>query len=162
MQVLRILDKRFAAFAACALAMCACLFAFTACGANDKPDLIGEWKVANTEVTVVFSDTQFKVVGNTFDYTIDSGNKTITYTAGGAKGTSKYSFSADKQQLTLEESSGKTTVFNKVSSNGNAEPSAGVAATPAPEMEHNAAAEPQPDPAPEADQGGEGQEGGSE
>ena len=129
---------------ACAMAVtlaCASLFVFSACASNDKPDFIGEWKIANTEVTVVFSDTEFKLVGNKFDYTVDSGNKTITYTSGGAKGTAKYTFSAGKQQLTLEENGGKTTVFNKVSSNGNAEPSAGIPTTVAP----SADAQAQPD-----------------
>ena len=127
---------------------CMCLFAFSACASDDKPDFIGEWKIANTEVTVVFSDNKFKLVGNTFDYTLDSGNKTITYSSGGAKGTAKYSFSSDKKQLTLEEAGGKTTVFNKVSNNGNAEPSAGVASTTA-------------QPAPEPTQG-QGQEGSAD
>ena len=104
---------------------CTCLFAFTACGSPDA------------NVTVVFSGTEFKLVGNTFDYTVDPGAKTITYKSGDATGSAKYTFSDNGQQLTLDESDGaggtKTTVFDKVSSDGNAEPSAnGVAEDDAP------------------------------
>ncbi len=140
--------------------VCACLFALAGCGSSDKADFIGEWKIANTEVTVVFSDSKFKLVGNTFDYKVDPGNKTITYSSGGAKGSAKYTFSSDKKQLTLEENGGKTTVFNKVSNNGDAEPSAGVATTPAPSGNEQAA---QSDSEPQAQQGSaEGEQGSGE
>lgn len=116
---------------------CTCLFAFTACGSSDANDLVGEWKIKDTDVTVVFSGTEFKLVGNTFDYTVDPGAKTITYKSGDATGSAKYTFSDNGQQLTLDESDGaggtKTTVFDKVSNNGDAEPSAnGVAEDDAP------------------------------
>ncbi len=128
----------YAALAAC-LCACVCALVLVACGSSDKADLVGEWKIDGTEVTVVFSDTKFKLVGNTFDYTLDDGKKTITYSSGGAKGSAEYSFSNNKQQLTLKESDGaggtKTTVFNKVSSNGDAQPSAGAPAAPAQEQQ---------------------------
>lgn len=116
-----------------AVMSCTCLFTFAACGSSDANDLVGEWKIKDTDVTVVFSGTEFKLVGNTFDYTIDPGAKTITYKSGDATGSAKYTFGNGGQQLTLDESDGaggtKTTVFDKVSGNGDAEPSAnGVAA----------------------------------
>lgn len=133
------MGKRICTALAAALCACVCALVLVACGSSDKADLVGEWKIDGTEVTVVFSDTEFKLVGNTFDYTLDDGKKTITYSSGGAKGSAQYSFSDNKQQLTLKESDGaggtKTTVFNKVSSNGNAQPSAGVPATPASEQQ---------------------------
>ena len=102
-----------------AVMSCTCLFAFTACGSSDANDLVGEWKIKDTDVTVVFSGDKFKLVGNTFDYTVDPGAKTITYKSGDATGSAKYSFSDNGQQLTLDESDGvggtKTTVFDKVS-----------------------------------------------
>lgn len=111
-----------------AVMSCTCLFAFTACGSSDANELVGEWKIKDTEVTVVFSGDKFKLVGNTFDYTVDPGSKTITYKSGDATGEAKYSFGNNGQQLTLDESDGaggtKTTVFDKVSNNGDAEPSA--------------------------------------
>lgn len=111
-----------------AVMSCTCLFAFAACGSSDANELVGEWKIKDTEVTVVFSGDKFKLVGNTFDYTVDPGSKTITYKSGDATGEAKYSFGNNGQQLTLDESDGaggtKTTVFDKVSNNGDAEPSA--------------------------------------
>lgn len=122
------IKKRLIACFIVAVMSCTCLFAFAACGSSDANELVGEWKIKDTEVTVVFSGDKFKLVGNTFDYTIDPGSKTITYKSGDATGEAKYSFGNNGQQLTLDESDGaggtKTTVFDKVSNNGDAEPSA--------------------------------------
>lgn len=110
---------------ACALT---CLFGVSACASGDANSFIGEWKIQNTDVTVVFTGSEFKLVGNTFDYKLDTSDKVITYQSGDATGSAKYSFSDNGKQLTLEESDGaggtKVTVFDKVSDNGNAEPSA--------------------------------------
>lgn len=117
---------------------CTCLFAFGGVRIVRCQSIsVGVWKIKDTDVTVVFSGTEFKLVGNTFDYTVDPGAKTITYKSGDATGSAKYTFSDNGQQLTLDESDGaggtKTTVFDKVSSDGNAEPSAnGVAEDDAP------------------------------
>lgn len=122
------IKKRLIACFIAAVMSCTCLFAFAACGSSDANNLVGEWKIKDTEVTVVFSGDKFKLVGNTFDYTVDPGSKTITYKSGDATGEAKYSFGNNGQQLTLDESDGaggtKTTVFDKVSNNGDAEPSA--------------------------------------
>lgn len=122
------IKKRLIACFIAAIMSCTCLFAFAACGSSDANELVGEWKIKDTEVTVVFSGDKFKLVGNTFDYTVDPGSKTITYKSGDATGEAKYSFGNNGQQLTLDESDGaggtKTTVFDKVSNNGDAEPSA--------------------------------------
>lgn len=111
------------------LAALACLLmsllALSGCGQDDKSKFVGEWQIQNTEVTVVFSDTQFKQDGYTFDYTVDSANKTITYQSGGIDmGSATYSFSDNGKKLTLEQDNG-TFVFDKLSDNGNAEPSVG-------------------------------------
>lgn len=120
--------KRLIACLVAAIMSCTCLFAFAACGSSDANELVGEWKIKDTEVTVVFSGDKFKLVGNTFDYTVDPGSKTITYKSGDATGEAKYTFGNNGQQLTLDESDGaggtKTTIFDKVSNNGDAEPSA--------------------------------------
>ena len=122
------IKKRLIACFIAAVMSCTCLFAFAACGSSDANELVGEWKIKDTEVTVVFSGDKFKLVGTTFDYTVDPGSKTITYKSGDATGEAKYSFGNNGQQLTLDESDGaggtKTTVFDKVSNNGDAEPSA--------------------------------------
>ncbi len=121
---------RVAALVAAAMLACACLFGLAACGGGDKDAFKGEWKVQGTQVTVVFTDTQWKMVQNTFDYTLDSGAKTITYTTDGMSGSATYEFSSDGKQLTLNENDGsggtKTTVFDKVSDDTQAQPSAGA------------------------------------
>lgn len=120
--------KRIAVSVAAVACALACLFALPGCASGDANTLIGEWKIQNTDVTVVFTGSEFKLVGNTFDYKIDTSDKTITYTSGDATGSAKYSFSDDGKMLTLEENDGaggtKVTVFDKVSDDGNAEPSA--------------------------------------
>ena len=122
-----VMKKRICALAVVTVALCACLLALAGCGSSDQKDLIGEWKVQGTNVTVVYDDKQFKTYGTTFDYTIDTNAKTITTTNGSFTGLANYSYSDDKQTLTLNEDDGnggtKTTVFDKVSSNGDAEPS---------------------------------------
>lgn len=133
MRAVGMIRKRIAVCVVALVCACACLFMVPACGSSDAGAFVGEWKIQNTQVTVVFSESKFKLVGNTFDYTVDDGKKAITYKSGDAVGTAVYSFSSDKKQLTLEESDAnggtKTTVFEKISNNGNAEPSAGVPAT---------------------------------
>lgn len=110
---------------ACAFA---CVFPLAGCGSSDANNFVGEWKIKDTDVTVVFTGDEFKLVGNTFGYSVDPGAKTLTLTAGDATGTSAYSFSNNNQTLTLEEDDGnggtKTTVFEKISNDGSAEPSA--------------------------------------
>ncbi len=105
----------------CVLALCAC--------SSDKDAIKGEWQVKDTDVTVVFTDTQWKMVQNTFDYNVDSDNKTISYSADGLSGSATYELSSDNKQLTLKEDDGeggtKTTVFVKLSDDTSKEPSAG-------------------------------------
>ena len=123
-----VLPARFAGvLAACSIAL-SCLFGLAGCG-GDADTIKGEWKVQNTEVTVVFTDTQWKMVQNTFEYTLDTSTKTISYTADGMSGSAGYEFSSDGKQLTLNEDDGnggtRTTVFDKVSDDTEAQPSAG-------------------------------------
>ncbi len=112
---------------ACALAFI-CVLGLCACS-SDKDAIKGEWQVQDTDVTVVFTDTQWKMVQNTFDYSVDTDNKTISYSADGLSGSASYELSSDNNQLTLKEDDGeggvKTTVFVKLSSDTSKEPSAG-------------------------------------
>ena len=123
-----VLPARLAAPLAACLVALACLLGFSGC-AGDAGAIKGEWKVKDTEVTVVFTDTQWKMVQNTFEYTLDTGTKTISYTADGMSGSAGYELSSDGKQLTLNEDDGnggtRTTVFDKVSDDTGAEPSAG-------------------------------------
>lgn len=111
-----------------ALCLAASLSVLAACGPSDNDDFKGEWKVKGSEVVFVFTGTQLKSAAGTLDYTLDTNNKTITYTENGQEQSSAdYSFSDDKQKLTLQEhyADGGTRkiVFVKVSNNANADPS---------------------------------------
>ena len=96
----------------------------------DHEALMGEWQVDDTEVTVVFTEDELKMVGETFGYTIDDDEQVITYTSNDEDyGTAQYSFSEDYQSLELVEDDGSgtetTTSFTKISDDTEAEPTAG-------------------------------------
>lgn len=118
---------------ASALALSACLLGAAGCsGSTDAKDLQGVWSVEGSEptVTVVFTGEQWKLAtGITYDYTLDTKGKVISYSVDGMSGSSTYEFSEDKQTLTLTEDTGngetKTTVFDKVSADTQAEPTVG-------------------------------------
>ena len=118
---------------ASALALSACLLGAAGCsGSADAKDLQGVWSVEGSEptVTVVFTGEQWKLAtGITYDYTLDTKGKVISYSVDGMSGSSTYEFSEDKQTLTLSEDTGngetKTTVFDKVSADTQAEPTVG-------------------------------------
>ena len=122
-----------AVFVRVALAVClvACMLLASACSSStDAKDIQGEWRVKDSEVTVVFTDTQFKTYGQSFDYTIDTNAKTISFKQGSMDSNdNKYTLSEDKKTLTLDESANlgeeKVTTFEKVSDNVDAEPSVG-------------------------------------
>lgn len=118
--------KRTLALFAAIVGIFAGLCALTACGSGDAQAIKGEWQVQGTNVTVVFTDDKFKMVGNEYDYSVDSNAKTITYTSGAMQGVANYTLGEGGKQLTLVENDGaKTTVFDKVSDDTSAEPSAG-------------------------------------
>ena len=96
----------------------------------DHKALMGEWQVEDTEVTVVFTEDELKMVGETFGYTLDEDEGVIDYTSEDeAYGTAEYTFSDDNQTLELVEDDGSggttTTTFVKLSDDTDAEPSAG-------------------------------------
>ncbi|MCD8199462.1 MAG: hypothetical protein LUD25_00625 [Coriobacteriaceae bacterium] len=103
-----------------------CCFALAGCGEDDAASIKGEWQVQDTTVTVVFTDTEFKTVASTFEYSIDTQDKTITYTQGEMEGQATYEFDDDNKQMTLTESDGdggtQVTTFVKVSDDTSAEP----------------------------------------
>ena len=118
---------------ASALALSACLLGAAGCsGSADAKDLQGVWSVEGSEptVTVVFTGEQWKLAtGITYDYTLDTKGKVISYSVDGMSGSSTYEFSEDRKTLTLTEDAGngetKKTVFDKVSGDTQAEPTVG-------------------------------------
>ena len=121
------------ASAVSAVALSACLLGAAGCSTNpDANDLKGVWAVDGIKpaVTVVFTGDEWKLAtGITYSYSVNSKDKTITYTVDGMSGTSTYEFSSDRKTLTLTEDNGegetKTTVFDKVSDDTTEEPSVG-------------------------------------
>lgn len=117
---------------AAALCTAALALALAGCGGTspDVKNIQGVWQVENTEVTVVFTDTEFKMVGNTYNYTLDTGSKTIHYTSDDTdQGDSSYEISEDGKTLTIKQPNPdtgetQTTVFDKVSDDTSQEPSA--------------------------------------
>ena len=125
------MKKHIVATIAVALCLFAGMLALAGCGSNDHSLLQGEWQVEGTEVTVVFTEDELKMVGETFGYTIDTDEQVINYTSNDEDyGEAAYTFSDDGQTLTLEESDGSggttTTTFVKLSDDTSAEPSASV------------------------------------
>lgn len=125
------MKQRMTALLMSLLCVCACAAFLAGCSSSDTTDIQGQWKVGDSDVTCVFTDTELKMVGSTFGYTLDTGAKTISYTNGGLDaGSAEYSFSDDKQTLTLVEDSGngdgekKTTTFTKIDNDTSAEPTA--------------------------------------
>ena len=115
---------------AAAVALGACL-GLAGCGGNsaDVTDFQGAWTVDGSDplVTVVYTQDEFKTSAATFNYTLDTSAKTITYTRDESSGTSNYEFSSDRKTLTLTEDDGnggtKTTILDKVSDDTTTEPS---------------------------------------
>lgn len=114
-----------------AFCLAASLFVLAGCaGDSDAQDLKGEWKVQGTEVTFVFTGDKLKSLAGELEYTLDTGKKTISYKQDGQEYSSaSYSFSEDRKTLTLDEhyedGGQRQTIFEKVSDNPDAEPSAG-------------------------------------
>lgn len=124
------MNKRIAA--ALIVGATAGVLALAGCSSDsaDHKALMGEWQVEDTEVTVVFTEDELKMVGETFGYTLDEDEGVIDYTSEDeAYGTAEYTFSDDNQTLELVEDDGSggttTTTFVKLSDDTDAEPTAG-------------------------------------
>lgn len=75
---------------------------------DDFQDIQGEWKMTNAERTVVITEDKIKIADNvSYGYTLDTHDKTITYSFGEDSMTAAYRFSPDRQYLIIDES-GKT------------------------------------------------------
>ncbi len=124
------MKKGIALSIALVFAMCLGVFALAGCSSNSTKDFEGVWQVQGTNVTVVYTDKEFKTYTATYEYTVDSGKKTITRKIDGIDSVAEYEFSNDKKTMTLKEDNGDggttTTVFEKVSDDTSAEPSAGI------------------------------------
>lgn len=72
---------------------------------DDSQDIQGEWKMTNAERTVVITENKIKIADNvSYGYTLDTHDKTITYSFGDDSMTAAYRFSPDRQCLIIDES----------------------------------------------------------
>lgn len=69
---------------------------------DDAEDVLGNWLANDTSSLVVIDGETIRIADDVaYDYTIDPFAKTITYTFGSMKGSGRYWFSEDRQQLVI-------------------------------------------------------------
>lgn len=126
--------KKILAAAFTAVVMAACLMGLAGCSQSaDVKDIQGVWQIegTNPSVTVVFTDKEWKLASDIdpYQYTLDTNAKKLSFSNEVEEGEAEYSFSDDRQQLSLTQTddSGKTEtqVFDKVSDDTSAEPTVG-------------------------------------
>ena len=131
--------KKLIAAALSVIAMTACLLGLAGCTTSpDVKDIQGVWKIEDTNpaVTVVFTDSEWKLASNIepYKYTLDTKASTITFSNDVEEGTATYEFSEDRQTLSLtqtdENGKTETRTFDKVSDDTSAEPSVGSTTEP--------------------------------
>ena len=122
-RILKIVAVCFAAV----LVACAAVAAFWAWDTwlrfDDSADIQGEWLTANGTALVVIDAEAIHMPDSVdFKYTLDTKSKTISYTFVDLTGGGSYEFSRDRATLTITESDGSQTVFQKYSDSTDGEP----------------------------------------
>lgn len=122
-RILKIVAVCFAAV----LVACAAVAAFWAWDTwlrfDDSADIQGEWLTANGTALVVIDAEAIHMPDSVdFKYTLDTNSKTISYTFVDLTGGGSYEFSRDRATLTITESDGSQTVFQKYSDSTDGEP----------------------------------------
>lgn len=112
---------------AAVLVACAAVAAFWAWDTwlrfDDSADIQGEWLTANGTALVVIDAEEIHMPDSVdFKYALDTNNKTISYTFVDLAGGGSYEFSRDRATLTITESDGSQTVFQKYSDSTDGEP----------------------------------------
>ena len=112
---------------AAVLVACAAVAAFWAWDTwlrfDDSADIQGEWLTANGTALVVIDAEEIHMSDSVdFKYTLDTNDKTISYTFVDLTGGGSYEFSRDRATLTITESDGSQTVFQKYSDSTDGEP----------------------------------------
>ena len=71
---------------------------------DDTQGFQGEWLIDNSTKTVLIDDKTIQLTDDvSYDYKIDSGAKTISFTFGTLSGSGRYRFSEDRKQLVVTE-----------------------------------------------------------
>ena len=122
-RILKIVAVCFAAV----LVACAAVAAFWAWDTwlrfDDSADIQGEWLTANGTALVVIDAEEIHMPDSVdFKYTLDTNSKTISYAFVDLMGGGSYEFSRDRATLTITESDGSQTVFQKYSDSTDGEP----------------------------------------
>lgn len=122
-RILKIVAVCFAAV----LVACAAVAAFWAWDTwlrfDDSADIQGEWLTANGTALVVIDAEAIHMPDSVdFKYTLDTKSKTISYTFVDLTGGGSYEFSRDRATLSITESDGSQTVFQKYSDSTDGEP----------------------------------------
>lgn len=74
---------------------------------DDAQSIQGEWQMANAQRTMVIDGTQLKIADDvSYEYTIDSKEKTISYRFGEYEGKASYRFAMDRDVLIIDEKVG--------------------------------------------------------
>lgn len=112
---------------AAVLVACAAVAAFWAWDTwlrfDDSADIQGEWLTANGTALVVIDAEEIHMPDSVdFKYTLDTNDKTISYTFVDLTGGGSYKFSRDRATLTITESDGSQTVFKKYSDSTDGQP----------------------------------------
>lgn len=106
---------------------------------NPSQQILGEWRVQDSAVTLVINESQIKLPGSVvYTYKLDEQNKTISFSVGNITGSAQYGFAKDASGniiMTLMEESGgerKITRLVKLSDNTAASPRVTDISTPSP------------------------------
>lgn len=90
---------------------------------DDTADIQGEWATANGATIVVIDSNSIHMPDSVdFAYTMNTDDKTISYTFAELSGGGSYAFSDDRLTLTITEADGSQTVFVKRSGDTSGEP----------------------------------------
>lgn len=84
---------------------------------DDAADIQGEWNTGNPAVSVTIDAAAIHMPDSIdFAYTIDTREKTISFSFGELSGSGSYEFSEDRATFTITELDGSQTVFTRASS----------------------------------------------
>lgn len=71
---------------------------------NDNADIQGSWYVDGTDKTITITDSQIVLTDSVaYNYTLDTFNKTITFTFSNLQGSGSYAFSPERDTLVITE-----------------------------------------------------------
>ena len=91
---------------------------------DDTADIKGEWLVSDGSMVMVIDDQSIKMPDAVYDYSLDTGKKTITFTFAELSGGGSYDFSDGRKTLTVSEGQENVveTTFYKMSDKVQAKP----------------------------------------